>query len=116
MRATCERVWLQEERIELLDKLEQLPLKIRAKEEQDSILRSFLPLAFWNACAWPSSSSWYLSSKAAPFANMLHKSAGRSKLLHAHPDRGFKIEGLLTRHWPPLSQRGRNTVIELILA
>ncbi|KAL3138646.1 hypothetical protein ABBQ32_006406 [Trebouxia sp. C0010 RCD-2024] len=29
----------QEERIELLDKLEQFPLKIRAKEEQESILR-----------------------------------------------------------------------------
>ena len=32
-------MWLQEERIELLDKLEQFPLKIRAKEEQESILR-----------------------------------------------------------------------------
>ena len=52
MRATCECVWLQEERIALLDKLEQLPLKIRAKEEQDSILRLFHQLAFWNACAW----------------------------------------------------------------
>ena len=30
---------VQEERIELLDKLEQFPLKIRVKEEQDSILR-----------------------------------------------------------------------------
>ena len=36
---------VQEERIELLDKLEQFPLKIRVKEEQDSILRStLLPL------------------------------------------------------------------------
>ena len=30
---------VQEERIELLDKLEQFPLKIRVKEEQESILR-----------------------------------------------------------------------------
>ena len=30
---------MQEERIELLDKLEQFPLKIRVKEEQESILR-----------------------------------------------------------------------------
>ena len=36
---------VQEERIELLDKLEQFPLKIRVKEEQDTILRStLLPL------------------------------------------------------------------------
>lgn len=30
---------VQEERIELLDKLEQFPLKIRVKEEQEGILR-----------------------------------------------------------------------------
>ncbi len=30
---------VKEERIELLDKLEQFPLKIRVKEEQESILR-----------------------------------------------------------------------------
>ncbi len=45
---------VQEERIELLDKLEQFPLKIRVKEEQDSILRwaPFLHLlCIRNVCA-----------------------------------------------------------------
>ena len=33
---------VQAERIELLDKLEQFPLKIRVKEDQDKILRSII--------------------------------------------------------------------------
>ena len=38
-KATCMLCVVQEERIELLDKLEQFPLKIRVKEEQEGILR-----------------------------------------------------------------------------
>ena len=62
--------WLQEGRIELLDKLEQFPLKIRVKEEQDMILRwkvwqLFIKLvltAYWDTF-WTQTNSGLQSSE-----------------------------------------------------